>query len=263
MEKLIRVDKNGTKYFEDTTCPNCGGSGVIPYYYHVESGRCFRCNGTGYSITKWREYTPEYTKKLAERRLKKARKTSGERNKAFYKKVGFSEEGDVWVVLGDTYSIRDELKSKGAKYIPVIGWHFDHEVDDYPCFKLTKEDTTYEYEDYSRDLKMADELRELVELHKKALSPKMDSEFVGEVGKKVEVRVNYICHHRYKTHYTYHGEVHYIYKFKDENGNILIWNTSSYPEIEEGESYILRGTVKEHKEYKGDKETILSRCKIS
>ena len=35
---LIRTDKNGTKYFEDTCCPKCNGYGYIYEYAHVEGG---------------------------------------------------------------------------------------------------------------------------------------------------------------------------------------------------------------------------------
>lgn len=31
-----------------TPCPRCGGGGYFPQYKHVDGGRCFRCNGTGF-----------------------------------------------------------------------------------------------------------------------------------------------------------------------------------------------------------------------
>ena len=33
--------------------------------------------------------------------------------------------------------------------------------------------------------------------------------------------------------------------------------------IESGKTYTITGTVKEHKEYKGEKETVLTRCKLT
>ena len=54
----------------------------------------------------------------------------------------------------------------------------------------------------------------------------------------------------------------YIHKMRDENGNLAVW-FSSGTKLEEGETYELVGTVKDHKEYRGVKETILTRCKIA
>ena len=55
-----------------------------------------------------------------------------------------------------------------------------------------------------------------------------------------------------------------VYKFLDENGNVMTWfasnpNINDGEELEVGRTYDLKGTVKDHKEYKGSKETALSR----
>ena len=47
MRKLIKTDRNGTKYWDESNCPKCGGKGKIYYYAHVEGGICFKCGGTG------------------------------------------------------------------------------------------------------------------------------------------------------------------------------------------------------------------------
>lgn len=64
--KLIRVDRNGTKYYVDYRCPKCGGTGYINGYEHIDGARCWKCNATGYYETKFKEYTPEYAQKLAD-----------------------------------------------------------------------------------------------------------------------------------------------------------------------------------------------------
>ena len=66
----------------------------------------------------------------------------------------------------------------------------------------------------------------------------------------------------YETHFTYRGETAYIYKFTDDAGNTITWKTSKDLEIPEGWTGQIRGTVKEHSEYRGDKQTVLTRCKI-
>jgi len=81
MAKVIRVDKNGTKYWYDTKCPKCGGQGYIYGYDYIDGGRCWKCGGTGMFETTWKEYTPEYAEKLTQRRIKRKLKGAEERNK--------------------------------------------------------------------------------------------------------------------------------------------------------------------------------------
>ena len=59
--------------------------------------------------------------------------------------------------------------------------------------------------------------------------------------------------------------MNFIYKFADENGNTIVWKTSKClcDELQQESYYTIKGTVKEQSEYKGDKQTVLTRCKIS
>lgn len=63
--------------------------------------------------------------------------------------------------------------------------------------------------------------------------------------------------------YGYRGvEMLRIHLFEDDDGNIFVWKTTS-KRLAEGETYIVRGTVKEHGEYNGVPQTILTRCAIT
>jgi len=53
-----------------------------------------------------------------------------------------------------------------------------------------------------------------------------------------------------------------VIKLLSVDGNVFTWFTSTEPDLEVGNSYVLKGTVKNHDDYKGIKQTILSRCKI-
>lgn len=57
----------------------------------------------------------------------------------------------------------------------------------------------------------------------------------------------------------------YIHTFRDADGNVLIWKTSSnsLPDMESGDQVQIKGTVKEHSEYKDEKQTVLTRCKVT
>ena len=53
----------------------------------------------------------------------------------------------------------------------------------------------------------------------------------------------------------------YVNTFEDADHNVLVWKTGSQS-FPEGETVTLKGTVKDHSEYRGTKQTILSRCKV-
>lgn len=54
----------------------------------------------------------------------------------------------------------------------------------------------------------------------------------------------------------------YLMKFRDASGNIFSWFSSNCFALDIGQEIKLDGTVKAHTEYKGAKETQLTRCKI-
>lgn len=65
-----------------------------------------------------------------------------------------------------------------------------------------------------------------------------------------------------KQGYGYGGiTITYIHKMRDPNGNAAVW-FSSNKKLEEGKTYQVKATVKDFKEYKGHKETALTRVKV-
>ena len=166
----------------------------------------------------------------------------------------------MWIVLGNTFEIKEELKTAGARFDPRFFWHFDHKDNGYPCIRISIEDVAeksfidvWQFHEY---------IWEYIEDLLKKNAPKTESQYVGNVGEKFEGSVILTSIHTYETHFTYYGELNYIYKFEDSNGNTIIWKTSNR-DLEEGKTYLLTGKIKEHSEYKGDKQTILTRCKIA
>lgn len=283
--KLIRVDRNGTKYYVDYRCPKCGGTGYINGYEHIDGARCWKCNATGYYETKFKEYTPEYAQKLADRRRAKALKGADERNAKFLAKEGFSADGKAWLVCGDTYSIKDELKNAGAKYSGLFGWHFDHEtkytavVVDIKDFAEINDIGNYWFGNYTEIVETVKELKRAKENENKTV----ESEYVGEVGDKVEMEVTYDGRAYFDTAY---GTT-YIHRFVDSEGNKLVWRTGNdlcleeegtrdnftYVDVdrrkyilcrhyEKGDKLTIKGTIKDHSEYRGEKQTSLTRCKV-
>ncbi len=107
--------------------------------------------------------------------------------------------------------------------------------------------------------------REQAEKERKAIS-----QYIGSIGDRIKnVPVTFIFVRFFDGFY---GTTS-IMKFKDDNGNVIIWKTNSSPEIldkngneiviNEGTRLYITGTIKEHNEYNDEKQTILTRCKLT
>ncbi len=91
---------------------------------------------------------------------------------------------------------------------------------------------------------------------------RIESKYFGEVGKRYKDKViqfvNLITSWENQFGYTY------IYKITLEDGTILTWKTSNGLYLERNEDFDkITFTVKEHKEYKGEKQTEVTRCKVT
>lgn len=53
-----------------------------------------------------------------------------------------------------------------------------------------------------------------------------------------------------------------VYKFNDAEGRRMVWFTGKDLDLEVGEAAKLKGTIKKHDEYRGTKQTVLTRCKL-
>ena len=110
------------------------------------------------------------------------------------------------------------------------------------CNSKTIGFVAYMYEGYRRSLV------------KKAIS--QDFEYVGMVGEKITVSVKLVKVSSYETQYG----VKHIHTFVSDNG-MFVWNTDQ-DHSKSFESGLIKGTVKEHSEYNGKKQTKLLRVKF-
>ena len=242
---LVRTDKNGTKYYTSNVCPKCGGRGYLPEYGYVASGVCFKCGGTGYYTTTWKEYTDEYAAKLEARRIAREMKKIPAINAKFFKEMGMNENGECFIVVGDTYAIKEELKEAGAKFNYSLLWHFDKEVDTYKTVKVTADDV-FGKNVFGQYMTTEDTIPTVKKMLDTAIEVN-SGEYVGNVGDKINVTLTFKGYHT----------------FEDENGNTFIWVTSASKDFEENKTYTVKGTIKAHKEYKGVKQTNLTRCRVA
>lgn len=95
---------------------------------------------------------------------------------------------------------------------------------------------------------------------KRRIEAEKNSRYFGEVGKRAHYALTVTFHTSWESDY---GVTH-LYKFVDDAGNIACWRSSRYIEAFEelGAVFMIKGTVKRHEEYKGVKETSLTRCEV-
>lgn len=94
-------------------------------------------------------------------------------------------------------------------------------------------------------------------LEKKAT--KKPSEWIGEVGKKISVTAKCTGIWSFSSYY---GPVDII-KFITENGEIIIWKTGGITPIDTEKTYNIEGKVKEHGMFHEDKQTVVTRPKVT
>lgn len=271
----IRTDRNGTKYFADYTCKRCGGQGGLPQWTYT-GYTCYECGGTGIAAKPeiFKEYTPEYEAKLEERRSKAREKKRLERIEQIkselpeiYQKHGFNSEGKIFVVTGNTYEIREELKAAGAKWFSALrSWGFTEDTDKYPTIQISFDECyTVDMETGYVNWNYETGNEDLIKSKMPKAENSLESSFIGSIGDKLDQVVTFVRYFEYERD-SYSGwgkEIARIYKFVDEHGNILIWNTGSWKTLQEGKQYNLKGKIKEHNTYNGENQTILTRCTIT
>lgn len=203
---LIKVDRNGTKYFMvDRPCDRCGGAGGADAWAYT-GYTCYKCGGTGQGGSEIvKEYTPEYEAKLEARRQARAAK-----------------------------------------------WEAEHAEE------IAKQKAEAEAKRQAEEARKAEE-------EARIKAEKAISQYIGNIGDKVETRAVYLysAHFEIRSFGGYGFETMYIHGFKDAAGNKLVWKTSKHLSIRQDKEVTIRGTVKEHSEYKDEKQTVLTRCKIT
>lgn len=139
----VRTDKNGTKIYHDYNCPRCSGYGQAEKW-RFTGLVCYECGGSGRRATPKivKEYTPEYWAKLEARRQAKAAKEAEEKAKYAeehpeeieeqkrklaewrqktlewrFAENGCGKDGIGYVLKGNTYKIKDQIKKNGGKWI--------------------------------------------------------------------------------------------------------------------------------------------------
>lgn len=257
-----QFEENGRMYaIASCECEKCGGNGKIAAYAAIDSGICYNCFGSGVQSKKIRLYTESEKKALdkrkqanAEKREKEAIAKANDKIKYWKEKEGFSLDDYTYVVVGDTYNIKDELKKAGAKYNRTLGWHFNAESA-YQTVKISFDDCAIVINKFG-DVSYRDDfnIRNYIPEEEVDEGEYLD---VKENERIYDLEAIYINSFEFKNQFGYC----FFHKFKVMNSEI-IWSSSIALDLKQNTPCSLTGTVKKFQEYKGIKQTWLTRCKV-
>lgn len=168
--------------------------------------------------------------------------------------LGFGDKGFIWIFKGDTYEYKDYFKSIGCTYRRNWGWGLENQdtppenlPDGIEAVKLEWNMVADNPDHLLDDQSIINAVEELT------FDPR--GSYQGTVGQRIE-RTVYIeraidLENDYGTSR--------LFVMKDQDGNTYSWCTKA-KSWSEGTFHCIRGTVKEHKSYKGERTTVLTRC---
>lgn len=110
---------------------------------------------------------------------------------------------------------------------------------------------------WKRETAREDERREW---EAKKTQQRKTSNYVGDIGERLTITiVSMECVTSWQTDYG----ITRLYKMEDTFGNVLIWKSSKWIDLEKAELSTVTGTIKDHTEFNGLKQTELTRCKVA
>ena len=220
---LIKVDRNGSKHYRvKCDCSRCGGRGI--YYWGAIINNVPQYAGTCFKCAGSRvEYRTEI-----------------ERTPEYQAKLDARRQAKIEAQMAKEEAERARLEAERAE-------------------------------------KERIEAEEKARREAEIKAQKSISQFVGKTGDRLTLTLTYIrtASFEVKSFSGWGTETMNIHILNDAEGNIFTWKTThglgmdiskneyiNWKHAEEGDTVVLNGSVKEHTEYKDEKQTILTRCKV-
>ena len=272
-------EKNGKMYVSARCkCDRCNGSGIAishvcngqPVPYVNDGGICYSCNGAGYFRKEIRLYTDKEFEQMEKASAKAAEKREAAREQKM--KVEYANKREKWLeencfnenlttfvyFPADSFEVKDSLKDAGFKFNSSLLWHAAMIPTGYEesCIEVSfneiGEFSAWGEGHFNPDVKR------IIEDKIKEARPASKSQWIGEEKDKiVDLPVVLVSIHGFETRYGYSQVVKFL------NGdNIITWFTAVDIKFEPGDNILLSGTIKKLDEYKGEAQTIMTRCKL-
>lgn len=169
--------------------------------------------------------------------------------------LGF-DNGYITIFKGNTYEDKEYFKLNSARYNRLWGWYFistEPIPDDIPD---DVEPVRLDWELVGNEDGVLKKVNEVTEAVESLIYEEDPSEYQGEVGDKIEI---FVTVEKAITLDGYYGPST-MHIFRDYDGNCYVWTTAARS-WEAGTEHHIAGTIKELKQYKGTKQTVLTRCR--
>ena len=168
--------------------------------------------------------------------------------------LGFTE-GYITIFKGETYPHKEWFREHGCHYGKSWGWAFKS-TDELPSdLPEGVEPVRLDWDLVGNEdgwLKPDHVVKEAVE---NLIYDGGDSEWIGEVGERLDLYLTVERTVSLEGNYG-HSTMHLM---RDEYGNLYVWTTASKCWPAGSEKHI-RGTVKDHRKYRNECQTVLTRC---
>lgn len=169
--------------------------------------------------------------------------------------LGFSNDF-ITVFSGNVDGNSEYFERSIARFHRIFGWYIAS-TDDLPI-DLPHDVTPHrlEWSAISNSKGLVDESF-LTNIVNELRYPPSKSNFVGTIGARLDLKLEVA---RRDESQSYYGLTH-KHLLRDSNGNEYIWNTTAKA-LDQGSTYLLRATIKDHTLNRRTKQTILTRCSI-
>lgn len=195
------------------------------------------------------------------------------------KEFGYQKEGvTVDKILASMIGRLDhEVKLATDEELQAITEYADSITDEYGYMRNAKLTWAKEYLEYRDFALIASFINTYFKHLNQLTQQKVNSEttsWVGEVGQKITVEIDsYRMLFSSSTQVAYNTYSYsFTYEIIDKEGHIFIWKASHRIDMlrdEDGDYTMehikptkIKGTIKEHTEFRGKKQTVLTRCKV-
>lgn len=171
--------------------------------------------------------------------------------------LGFNK-GYITIFKGDTYSHLEWFRESICRYAKWWGWYVPSTEEipedlpkDLTTIKLDWESIANPEDSTSLSTNES-KVKDYVDTLQYEPSP---SQFVGNIKERLELTLKVTRAIELEGAFG----ISTLHIFEDENKNVFVWTTTA-KSLKEGVTYHLRGTVKDHKVYRGVNQTVLTRC---
>lgn len=168
--------------------------------------------------------------------------------------LGF-EKGYITIFKGNIEANEDWFRASNARYARWWGWYIISTEDIPVDLPVGITPIQLNWNDISTDgisLKNENEIKKHVST---LLYDPDPSEFKGKIGERIDVEV--VISKAIPIDGQYGHSIMHI--MRDNENNVYVWSTAART-LNVGETYKLKGTIKDHRLYCNTKQTILTRC---